>query len=203
MSEPRVTYQSQFIDLESLAGRRVLDVGSGADPFPYATFLIERHLGPTVHRNELALVDRQPVVVADVAALPFPDKSFDYIYCSHVLEHVLDPLAACSELMRVGKEGYIETPDPAKDILFAWAAGMHRWRVVSSGQTLVFLEYSKRRAEGIRSSAWSDLILSRWHHPLQDAFLNNPDIFNTVFGWEEGFSVFVFYLDGRVDSRPA
>jgi len=38
-------------------------------------------------------------------AMPFPDKSFDFVYCAHVLEHVDDPIRACREIMRVGKRG--------------------------------------------------------------------------------------------------
>lgn len=37
----------------------------------------------------------------DVTRLPFPDDSFDVIYCSHVLEHVPDDAAAMAELRRV------------------------------------------------------------------------------------------------------
>ncbi|MDA0737398.1 MAG: methyltransferase domain-containing protein [Nitrospirae bacterium] len=41
---------------------------------------------------------------------PFEDKKFDFVFCSHTLEDVRDPIWVCQELMRVGKAGYIETP---------------------------------------------------------------------------------------------
>lgn len=45
----------------------------------------------------------QPGVMhnVDIAHLPFEDESFDFIWCSHVLEHVPKDLRAMSELSRV------------------------------------------------------------------------------------------------------
>jgi SAM-dependent methyltransferase len=42
-------------------------------------------------------VDRQE----DLTQMSFPDGSFDLVYCSHVLEHIKDDLAAISEVRRV------------------------------------------------------------------------------------------------------
>ena len=39
------------------------------------------------------------------------DKSFDFVIASHVLEHSSDPELFLSELQRVARAGYIETPD--------------------------------------------------------------------------------------------
>lgn len=41
----------------------------------------------------------------DITNLSFPDNSFDFIYCSHILEHVPDENKAMKELYRVLKPG--------------------------------------------------------------------------------------------------
>jgi predicted SAM-dependent methyltransferase len=49
-------------------------------------------------------LDRSRAMVkADITALPFSDRSFDVILCSHVLEHVVDDRRALRELFRVLK----------------------------------------------------------------------------------------------------
>lgn len=40
----------------------------------------------------------------DITDIQFPDNSFDYIYCSHVLEHVIDDRKAMREFNRVLKD---------------------------------------------------------------------------------------------------
>jgi ubiquinone/menaquinone biosynthesis C-methylase UbiE len=39
----------------------------------------------------------------DITALPFPDNSFDVVYCSHVFEHIPDDRHAIRECLRVLK----------------------------------------------------------------------------------------------------
>jgi SAM-dependent methyltransferase len=41
----------------------------------------------------------------DVQAIPFPDDTFDVVFCNHVLEHVADDRLAMRELHRVMKPG--------------------------------------------------------------------------------------------------
>jgi ubiquinone/menaquinone biosynthesis C-methylase UbiE len=199
--DDRFTYQSQCVDFDISSGDTVLDVGCGDNPFPYATQLVDLLPEPSKHRARQLDTAGKPFVVADVHALPFPDKSFDFVYCSHLLEHVEDPIAACRELMRVGKRGYIETPTGGKDTLFAWIGEMHNWQVVASGDRLCFFEYSERQRAGIRSKAWYDVIVSEWFYPLQEAFAENQDVFNVMFPWDESFGVVVFRLDGTIEGH--
>jgi hypothetical protein len=105
--------------------------------------------------------------------------------------------------MRIGKRGYLETPTISEDILFAWAKERHKWHVVSIGRALCFFEYSERQLQGIGSTAWEDVIMDRRYHPLQQAYFENRDIFDVMFPWVESFTVYLFYLDGRVHSLNA
>jgi len=195
----RFSYQVRYVNFDIKPNERVLDIGSGGDPFPLAAILVDRFVEPSRHRYEQLVTRGKPLVIADIHCLPFRDKCFDFVYCSHLLEHVDSPVRACEEIMRVGKRGYIETPTLGKDALFAWAKDMHKWHVVSIADVLCFFEYNGRQLEGIRSLAWRDIIFSQWYHPLQEAFYENQDLFNVMFTWFDGFGVFVFHLDGAVE----
>jgi SAM-dependent methyltransferase len=173
----------------------ILDLASGHNPFPKATILSDRYLEITKHRRQEITLDHRPFVILDLHHLPFKAKSIDYIYCSHVIEHVENPEQACSELMRVGKAGYIETPTLMKDALFSWAKDLgHKWYLVGFGNRLVFFEYDRRRVEGVRSTIWERTVLGDYYHPNQDLFYPNQDLFNTIFEWQERFDITVFRL---------
>jgi SAM-dependent methyltransferase len=196
----RYDYQKVFNDFNIAPGSRVLDIGSGSQPFPFATHIADKFIEPTNHRRTPFVHANLPLTVCGVEQMPFEDKYFDFVYCSHVLEHVDDPIQACREIMRVGKRGYIETPTMMKDALFAWAKGMHKWGVSAVRGTLVFQEYSPRQLEGVRSRIWRDSICGHYSNPLQDLFYSNLDLFNTMITWESTFKVIVIRLDGNVQT---
>ena len=59
---------------------------------------------PNLHYTSLDIsTERHPAVVADLTQLSFPDRTFDVVLCSHVLEHVPDDRSAMRELKRVLK----------------------------------------------------------------------------------------------------
>lgn len=58
---------------------------------------------------------------ASAFKLPFRDNSFDFVFCSHVIEHLSDPKQIILELSRVCKpEGYVyvETPSARSILVF-------------------------------------------------------------------------------------
>ncbi len=194
----RFLYQKKYHHFEIGPKEKVLDVGCGAYPFPYATLLVDLHTEKSKHRNEDLKTDGKSFLIADISHLPFKNKSYDFVFCSHVLEHVDNPKHACEELMRVGGRGYIETPSLMTDALFSWAQGMHKWVTMILANRLIFLEYNERLVEGVRNSYWRKSIFSKKYHPLQEVFFNNMDIFNNSLMWNDYFNYSVFYLDGRM-----
>jgi len=187
-------YQGRIFDFEIKPGDKVLDVGSGHKPFPYATALsdistTDNYYGragvPFKHLNGL------PVYEFNVEKIPFEDKEFDFVYCSHVLEHVDVPEKACSELQRIGKRGYIETPTKGKDIwLNSGKISNHKWFVENINDKLLFVEYDDGDDEGIGA----DILMNMHVAPQTErekaysALLYlKPHTINTMFYWEEKF----------------
>ncbi|MBW2069742.1 MAG: glycosyltransferase, partial [Deltaproteobacteria bacterium] len=155
-------YQARLFDFALGPNDRILDIGSGNNPFPYAT----HHAEITLENDNYGragmpfkYVQGKPLIVCSIEKLPFQDQSFDFVYCSHVLEHVDDPATACEELMRVSRRGYIETPAPSKDFWLKTAEiSNHKWKVEYKNDTLTFTEYATTELKGIGSD-----ILSRMH----------------------------------------
>lgn len=105
----------------------VLDLGSGAFPNARADILCDRELVDNRHRAGLPVVVDRPMVRADATALPFRDQAVEFVIVSHLAEHVQEPELLCSELIRVAKGGYIETPSPFAD--FFLDEEYHLWRI--------------------------------------------------------------------------
>lgn len=61
-------------------------------------------------------------VKMDVQAIPFPDNTFDVIFCNHIMEHVDSDLIALQELYRVlkpGGWGIIQSPiNPNREVTY-------------------------------------------------------------------------------------
>jgi len=126
-----------------------VDVGSGGDPVPFANILVDKFLGFTTHRTSPLLRDREQLIVqGDVMALPFEDHSVDFIWCSHVLEHLTDPEVGFNELQRVAKRGIVFLPTPfAETVYQEYAPGQactHRWLCWSYGDKAIFLKCDTR-----------------------------------------------------------
>lgn len=113
----------------------VLEIGSGDNPNPRSNVLVDRFLGSDNRERGGDLVVDRPFVVADAHFLPFKDGAFAYSICSHILEHMDDPVQFASELRRTCTAGYIQSPSEIAERLFHWS--FHRWYVNLVDDTLV------------------------------------------------------------------
>jgi len=91
----------------------VLEVGPGNTPFHRSNVLLEKIFED---ENEAFLQSgatlKKEIIYYKENIFPFKSKEFDYVICSHVLEHIPTeqiPLFI-SELHRVANRGYIEVP---------------------------------------------------------------------------------------------
>lgn len=97
------------------ASDRVLEIGPGGSPHPRSDIFLEYEFdSPTLTEAQRGydkpLVTDKPIIYCRSQEFPFEDQEFDYILCSHVIEHVLDVDQFVSEICRVGKAGYLEYP---------------------------------------------------------------------------------------------
>lgn len=96
-------------------GDRVLEIGPGSSPFARSDVLLELKYSSVEEYKfqcgDEGMLNVDPrTVYYDGGRFPFEDGAFDYVICSHVLEHVTDPVSFCAEVFRVGSAGYFEYP---------------------------------------------------------------------------------------------
>jgi ubiquinone/menaquinone biosynthesis C-methylase UbiE len=108
--DPRIYHVKLLLDyFGDLAGKRVLDVGSGKGRF--ARVLVDRNPGAKIVAFDLAeamlrLVDQRiERCCGSMTALPFPTGCFDAVYATESLEHAVDIESAVAEMCRVAAPG--------------------------------------------------------------------------------------------------
>lgn len=161
-------------------GDLVLDVGCGDRPFPRADVLCDKFLHDATERGGVPILRDRPLVAGDAEALPFRDKCFDYVYCSHLIEHVPNPEQVLDELSRVGRAGCIVAPTRVREKLYSMAT--HRWFVSRRGDVLVVQQKARPHFdEDLMSLAYrAPRRLLRHFHKM---WTIAPDYFELWFEW--------------------
>lgn len=95
--------------LASLRGRTVLEAGCGRGYLAGRMARTHEVTATDIVLDQSAVARYPDVdfVAANVEDLPFPDKSFDTVVCTHTLEHVQNLQQAIGELRRVARERVI------------------------------------------------------------------------------------------------
>lgn len=187
-------YQSRLFDFSIQENDSVLDMGSGNVPFPLATHLADiSTTDGSIGRAGEAFkhVNGKPVYECDIEHTPFHDKQFDFVYCSHVLEHAKDPAQACRELMRIARRGYIETPTRGKDTFLNTAVvSNHLQYVELVNDVLTFTPYKPWEQAGLEHN----ILLSMHCDPQTDREKAFSALLylkarcnNTMLLWEDSF----------------
>lgn len=100
-----------------LRGLQGVEIGGAAhNAFFLETVNVDYSHAPPTAEAQLRHAGRvMPVdVLAQGDSLPFPDKSYDFVLASHVIEHIPNPLAALREWARVARR-YLFLIIPARD----------------------------------------------------------------------------------------
>ena len=123
----------------------VADVGPGAYPLKRANVLIDRD--PKI--LEPLSAQGRKTIVCDInkGFVGIPDKSFDYVWASHILEHLDDVTACAAALSRIAKSGTIVMPSAIKDGLFFFEEKAHQWHVLPNPLPLqppIFVRHNRQ-----------------------------------------------------------
>lgn len=114
-------FPEKIINIKS--SDRVLEIGPGSSPYFRSDVLLEMDFeNETDYEKQFGhsekLVTDKKIVFYKGDVFPFADNEFDYVICSHVLEHVTDIPKFLSEVFRVAPRGYFEYPLITYDYLY-------------------------------------------------------------------------------------
>jgi len=124
------------------------------------------------------VVDR-PLLFADALRMPFKDKVFDYIVASHVFEHVKEPEVFLRELMRVGRAGYIETPNVLFERLDPYSTHCLEIMVVE-GKLVI-----RKKGVPVEDPFVAGLKIIKKDTPWRNLFAGAPDLFHVRYSWKD------------------
>ena len=134
-----VSFYKRRIEIPVGRNDLVLDLGSGDKPHWRADVLLDFYIDEKFgnqRSGDSKTAITKPLIIANVENMPFKDKIFDFVICSHLLEHVQNPGKAINEIVRVGKAGYIELPYEGSAKLLDFPT--HLWYCRKEKNTLVF-----------------------------------------------------------------
>jgi SAM-dependent methyltransferase len=144
--------RSRFVS-SYLEGLRGVEIGAASDnPFYLDAINVDRYGDQdTVYKQRERRIARRAAqvdVVAQGDELPFEDNSHDFVFSSHVIEHIPDPIKALHEWIRVARR-YVVVVVP------------HRERTFDADRPLTPVqELVDRHAEGF--TAFEDKHWSVW-----------------------------------------
>jgi SAM-dependent methyltransferase len=121
---------------------KVLDVGGGDNPHRRANVVVEKNPEDNTHRlGDMVVKEDKEYFFVDGSFLPFENQSFDFVFCSHVLEHVEDPVLFMQEQFRIAPRGYLETPSLLGEHLAP--KDSHKWVIQEVDGKVVMFDKEK------------------------------------------------------------
>jgi ubiquinone/menaquinone biosynthesis C-methylase UbiE len=121
---------------------KILDIGCNRDAVKYSQTVADIQNLSDFYKDK----DKKFVLIQN-KDLPFKDNEFDFIYASHVIEHVDDVSYFIKELQRISKQGYIELPSMLEDNIVLSENNIkdHKWFFQFDDVKNVLLAEKKRQ----------------------------------------------------------
>ena len=159
----------------------ILDIGCNIAAVEYAQTVADIQDFSKFYKEK----NKKFVLIKD-KTLPFSENQFDFVYASHVIEHVEDISFFISELSRISKQGYIELPSILEDniVLSKNSTDDHRWIFKFDDVKKILLVENKKQFiepfithgvlfETLRKNFRSSLVLElHWENEINYDFKN-------------------------------
>lgn len=168
---------------------RVLEIGPGSTPYFRSDVLLEMEFDDHAeyerqfgHADKL-VTDKQ-VVFYKGDVFPFKDNEFDYVICSHVLEHVQDVPKFLSEVFRVAPKGYFEFPLMYYEYLYNIDAHISFLRFVNG--TLLYMPKKDTAIDSFKPI--QQFLLETLRSGHSKMMVDIPEYFIQGFEWDKPFA---------------
>lgn len=159
---------------------KVLDFGSGYDPYPRADVWVDAYENNIYRGNGLNLKKSSKLImIKDSDKLPFKDKEFDFVIASHTFQYLSNPILYCSEIIRVGKAGYIEAPNREADSIFGMST--NKWYVYIWKNRIVFEPYEHPILGNFFHKLYKE------HEGFRNIYEKNKQKFILSYFWKNNF----------------
>jgi SAM-dependent methyltransferase len=135
-----LTHECIEMILSNIVGKSALDVGCGRG---YLVNKIAAEKKIKVVGIDISAPEKQNSVVGvsfikqNIEELPFQDKSFDTVICTHTIEHLLNPLKAIVEIRRVARKRVIIIVPRQREYRYTFDLHIHFFPYIFSLQKLM------------------------------------------------------------------
>ena len=170
----------------------VLEIGPGASPFPRSDIFLEKEFDANIAYQQRGHVESKkfakPIIYYKGGKFPFLDQEFNYVICSHVIEHVPneDIHLFIKELERVASSGYIEFPNIFYELINF--QDVHLWYMWFRNGKILFL-----RKEAINSNILMQI--------YREFFYSKATELSFLFNDFKEFFFFGFEWHGKIDYK--
>lgn len=174
---------------------KVLEIGPGSTPHKRSNAFLELNYADSKDKVcQRGGVEVDPkfgdktVYFYDGADFPFKDNEFDYVICSHVIEHVPNPIDFMNEIFRVGGgRGYLEYPLITYEYMYNFDVHLHFVKFDSDSQSLRYIP--KKNTNFLEFKNVQSVFYKTLEYGWDDLCSYNKNVFFEGFEFNKPFKI--------------
>jgi len=172
-------------------GDRVLEIGPGGNPFSRSDVFLD--INHKSNEEKLAQYGsnsdvkyNKPLYYYDGGKIPFNDNDFNYVICSHVIEHVENIPNFITELIRIAPKGYLEFPSPYYEYLYNFSVHKNFIYYNREEKIIYFVKKNNRLKEFEKCTDFFKQTLMKGYTDIID---NNKELFINYLEWQNNINI--------------